>query len=95
MKKARSSSRRPADRRGAEEEGTPTVAPPTTEQRRPDAGADGHGAEEEGAGAVAKVSSAGRSRRAWVMEKSYGAAVEGKGIEEDKDGKDKTGLGFT
>ena len=24
------------------------------------------------------------------MEKSYGAAVEGKGIEEDKDGKDKT-----
>ena len=41
------------------------------------------------------MSSAGRSRRAWVMEKSYGAAVEGKGIEEDKDGKDKTGLGFT
>jgi len=27
------------------------------------------------------------------MEKSYGAAVEGKGIEEDKDGKDKT-VGF-
>ena len=76
---------------GAEEQGTPTVAPPTTEQRRPDAGADGHGAEEEGAGAVAKVSSAGRSMRAWVMEESAGV----EGIEEDKDGKDKTGLGFT
>jgi len=55
MKKARPSSRSPTDRRGAEEEGTPAVAPPTTEQRRPDAGADRHGGEEEGVGAVTQV----------------------------------------